>query len=148
MKPPNQMRTTIPRRLTPFDKANWTPRALEVFATAKALTSPDSITARHLLLALEAGDTVASKVFKRLGILPSAVLGCPAPTGLLPDGELYIEDFDDDFRRVFPGMAVTEAKDMGWQYLGTDCLLLLLARTGVSGVDLRYERVREAIIEV
>lgn len=142
------MRTGAPMRQTPFNKANWTPRALEVFATAKALAARGSITARHLLLALEAGDTVASQVFKRLGILPSGVLGCPAPAGLLPDGELFIQDFDAAFGFACPRMAVAEARAMGWPFLGTDCLLLLLARVGVPGIELPYDRIRQTIIEI
>lgn len=138
----------IPTPHARFEKANWTPRALEVFATAKALAAPSLITARHLLLALEAGDTVASRVFKRLGILPSAVLGCTAATALLPDGELHLGDFDAEFRRDFPRLAIAEAKSMGWMYLGTDGLLLMLARIGFMGLDLPYDRVRKTIIEV
>jgi len=136
-----------PTRRTPFEKANWTPRALEVFATAKALASPGSITRRHLLLALKAGDTVASRVSKRLGVVPSVALSCTPPAMLLPDGELYVEDFDADFGRDFPRLAVAEAKSMGWMYLGTDCLLLLLARLGISGVELQYDRIRQMFLD-
>jgi hypothetical protein len=133
---------------TPFEKANWTPRALEVFATAKALASPNPIGPRHLLLAMEAGDTFARRVFKKLGLLPSAVLNQPPPASLLPDGELYFEDFENDFGRSLPRLASAETRDMGWAYLGTAALLLLLARLGVVGFDLPYDRIRELVPEV
>jgi hypothetical protein len=141
------MSTAIPTPRTPFEKANWTPVALRVFATAKALASPDPIVGRDLLLALETGDTVASKVFKKLAITPSRTLSRTAPNALLPDGELYAEDFDVDFRRHFPRLAIMEARSMGWAY-GTECLLLLLARVGVSGFELQYDHIRRAINEV
>ena len=135
-------------RRTPFEKANWTPRALEVFATAKALASPNPIRPRDLLLAMEAGDTVARRVFKKLGMLPSAVLNQTPPASLLPDSELYFEDFENDFGRSLPHLAAAEARDMGWAYLGTDALLLLLARLGVAGFDLPYNRIREIVPQV
>jgi len=130
---------------TPFEKANWTPRALEVFATAKALALPNPIRPRDLLLAMEAGDTVARRVFKKLSMLPSAVLNQTAPASLLPDGELCFEDFENDFGRNLPGLAAAEAMSMGWVYLGTEALLLLLARQGVAGFDLPYDQIREIV---
>ncbi len=135
-------------RRTPFEKANWTPRALEVFATAKALASPNTIGPRDLLLAMEAGDTVACRVFQKLGILPSAVLNQTPPASLLPDGELCFEDFENDFGRSLPRLAAAEARGMGWAYLGTDALLLLLARLDVAGFDLPYNRIREIVPKV
>src|SRR5438046_5094380 len=104
--------------LTPFEKANWTPRALEVFATAKALASPNPIRPRDLLLAMEAGDTVAHRVFKELSMLPSAVINQTPPASLLPDGELCFEDFESDFGRSLPRLAAAEARGMcmGWVY--------------------------------
>ena len=126
---------------TPFQKANWTPRALQVFAAAKALAAPGPIELRHLLLALEAIDSVASRTLKRLGV----VLGS-APATLPPDGELYLDDFSVDLRQDFPGLAIAEAMRMGWSYLGTDCLLLFLTRVQVPGVELSYDAVRQAII--
>ena len=113
---------------------------------AKGLAS-GPITAGHLLMALGTGDRLATKVLKRLGILPSAPLqplSSPSP----PEVELYNEDFDADFRRDFPRLAIAEAESMGWTYLGTDCLLLLLARIGISGVDLPYDRIREVLREL
>jgi hypothetical protein len=127
---------------------NWTPRALEVFATAKALASPNPIRPRDLLLAMEAGDTVARRVFEKLSMLPSAVLNQTRPPSLLPDGELCFEDFDNDFGRSLPRLAATEARGMGWAYLGTEALLLLLARLGVAGFDLPYDRIREIVPHV
>jgi hypothetical protein len=133
---------------TPFEKANWTPRALEVFATAKALASPNPIRPRDLLLAMEAGDTVARGVFKKLSILPSAVLNETPPVSLLPDGELCFEDFENDFGWGLPRLAAVEARCMGCAYLGTEALLLLLALLGVEGFDLPYNRIREIVLEV
>ncbi len=135
-------------RRTPFEKANWTLRALEVLATAKALALPNPIKPQDLLLAMEAGDTVARRVFKKLSMMPSAVLNQTAPASLLPDGELYFEDFENDFGRSLPGLAAAEARSMGWAYLGTDALLLLLARLGVVGFELPYDRIREIVPQV
>ena len=129
---------------TRFDKANWTPRALEVFATAKALAVPGQIKRADLLLALESGVSVASGVFKRVGYLPSATLDRPAPEALVADGDLYREDFDPELQDCLPRDAHAEARNMGWQYLGTDSLLLLLARLGIAGLP--YDRVHEAIV--
>ena len=97
---------------------------------------------------MEAGDTVARRVFKKLGMLPSAVLNQTPPASLLPDSELYFEDFENDFGRSLPHLAAAEARDMGWAYLGTDALLLLLARLGVAGFDLPYNRIREIVPQV
>jgi hypothetical protein len=97
---------------------------------------------------MEAGDTVANRVFKKLGVLPSAVLNQTAPAGLLPDGELCFEDFESDFGRSLARLAAVEARDMGWAYLGTDALILVLSRLGVAGFDLPYNRIREIIPEV
>jgi hypothetical protein len=138
---------TVGKR-TPFEKANWTPRALEVFATAKALASPNPITPRDLLLAMEAGDTVARRVFKKLNMLPSALLNQTPPAGLLSDGELCFEDFENHFGQNLRRLAAAEAEGLGWAYLGTEALLLLLARLGVAGFDLPYDRIREIVPEV
>lgn len=134
----------MPNQRREFQKANWTPRALEVFATAKTLAAPGPIELHHLLLALSAGDAVASRALKRLGINPSAVLASTPTTTLLPDGELYTEDFSAGLKDFFH-FAAAEARSMGLKYLGTDCLLLVLARLGVAGVDLPYEAVRQAV---
>ncbi len=135
-------------RRTPFEKANWTPRALEVFATAKALASPNRIRPRDLLLAMEAGDTVARRVFMKLSMLPSAVLNQTPPASLLPDGELCCEDFEKDLGRSLPRLAAIEMRGLGGVYFGTESLLLVLARLGVAGVDLPYNRMREIVPEV
>jgi hypothetical protein len=135
-------------RRAPFEKANWTPRALEVFATAKALASPNRIRPRDLLLAMEAGDTIARRVFKKLGVLPSTVLNQAPPASLLPDGELCFEDFENNFGRGLPRLAEAEVSAVGWTYLGTEALLLVLARLGVAGFDLPYSRIREIVPEV
>jgi hypothetical protein len=81
-------------------------------------------------------------------MLPSAVLNQTPPTGLLPDGQLCFEDFEKDFGRSLPHLAAVEARGMGWAYLGTDALLLLLARLGVAGFELPYDRIREIVPEV
>jgi hypothetical protein len=99
-------------------------------------------------LALEAGETVATRAFQKLGTLPSLLLGRTPPQALSPDGELYNEDFDLAFRRDFPRLAIAEATSLGWPYLGTDALLLMLARVGVPEVDLTYARIREIVCEV
>ena len=121
---------------------------MEVFATAKVLASPNPIRPRDLLLAMEAGHTVARRVFQKLGTLPSAVLNQTPPASLLPDGELCFEDFENDFGRSLPRLAAVEARGMGWAYFGTDALLLLLARLGVVGFDLPHNRIREIIPEL
>ena len=100
------------------------------------------------MLAIEAGDTVARRVFKKLSILPSVVLNETPPVCLLPDGELCFEDFENDFGRGLPRLAALEARGMEWAYLGTEALLLLLARSGVEGFDLPYNRIREIVPEV
>ena len=130
----------------PFDKTNWTPRALQVFATAKVLAFPARITWVHLLLALEAGDSVATRVFQRLSFLPSVAFDRSPPPAVVPDAELFQEDFEPELRDGVPSGASAEATKMGWAYLGTDSLLLLLARRGVAGLKLPYDLVREAIL--
>ena len=115
---------------------------MEVFATAKALAVPEPISVRHLLLALEAGDTVAARTLKKLNLRPSTIFGRTPPAGLSAEGDLFLEDFELDLRRDLQRLAVAEAKSMGWMYLGTDALLLLVARLGATEVDLPYERVR------
>ena len=109
---------------------------------------PSLIAPRHLLLAFEAGDTVAMRVFSRLGVLPSALLGQTAPKALSPDVELYDEDLDAELCRDLSRFAIAEAKSMGRVYLGTEHLLLMLARVGVPGVDLPDERIRAAVREI
>ena len=74
------MRIAFPSRRTLFRKDNWTPRAVEVFATAKVMATPGLITTEHLILALEVGDTVASRAFKKLGLLISPSLTTSSPT--------------------------------------------------------------------
>ena len=139
--------TAIGKR-TPFKKANWTPRALEVFATAKALAAPNPMRPSDLLLAMEAGDTVARRVFGKLNLQPSTVLNQTPPASVLPDGELFFEDFENEFGRSLPRLAAAEETSMSWAYLGTEILLLLLARLGVAGFDLPYDRIREIVPQV
>jgi hypothetical protein len=137
------------RQDQPFEKANWTPRALEVLATAKKLASADGpVTADHLLLALEVGETVASQVLRRLAISPSTALGHSPPAALSPDGDLYYGDFETSLSEVFPRVAYEESKSVGAWYFGTEHLLLMLARRGTPGVDLQYDSIRQATLEV
>jgi hypothetical protein len=49
---------------------------------------------------------------------------------------------------VFPALAVEEAEAMGDDYVGAEHLLLFLAHAGLPGVDLPYERIRNAILEL
>jgi len=142
------MQPPLPTSSTPFQKANWTPGSLKVLATAKRLASGSGIGPYHLLLALEAGDSIAAQTLRLLGISPSAALGHTAPITLVPDDELYYEDFALDFRTVFPLVAIEETKSIGTWYLGSEHLLLLLARIGVPGVALPYDAIRQTILEL
>ena len=139
------MRTPFQSRRTPFPKDNWTPRAIEVLATAKAIAAPGQITGQDLLVAMEAIDTVASNVFKKLGLTPSAALGRTVPTHLCQDCELFIQDFAGTLGRDLQALASKEARSRKWSYLGTDGLLLALSRLGVSGIQLPYQRIAEII---
>ena len=139
------MRTPFQSRRTPFPKDNWTPRAIEVLATAKAMATPGQITGQDLLVAMEAIDTVASNVFKNLGLAPSAALGRSVPTQLCQDCELFIQDFAGTLGRDLQALAGKEARTRNWPYLGTDGLLLALSRLGVPGIQLPYEPIAEII---
>src|ERR1041385_4068317 len=110
------MRLAFQSRRTPFRKDNWTPRAIEVFATAKVIAAPGLMNAQHLALALEAGDTVASRAFKKLGLIPSAVLGQSAPDRLCPDGELFMQDFVGTLGRDLQALTIKEARSRNWSY--------------------------------
>lgn len=145
---PHFMSHSPPTSPTPFQKANWTPGSLKVLATAKRLAPGGRIGPHHLLVALEVGDGIAAQTLRRLGISPSAALGHSAPSVLAPEGELYYEDFAADFRAVFPHVAIEETKSLGTWHLGSEHLLLLLARTGVSGVALPYDAIRQTILEL
>ncbi len=57
-----------------------------------------------------------------------------------------IDDFEPDFGNLLQ-LAAVEARSMGWAYLGTDALLLLLARIDVAGVDLPYPQIREVVCD-
>jgi hypothetical protein len=142
------MPESLPTSPTPFQRANWTPGSLKVLATAKRLASGTRVGPHHLLVALETGDGIAAQTLRRLGISPSGALGLTAPSALAPDGELYYEDFARDFRAVFPQVAIEESRSLGTWYLGSEHLLLLLARTGVSGVALPYDAIRQTILEL
>jgi hypothetical protein len=131
----------------------WTPRAIKVLATARAIAAPANIKAEHLFLALEAvavvtGDHPASRALARLGISASAALGKPIPDSCPPNHFASWEVFDPSVSAVFPATAINEAKMIGHDYVGTEHLLLFLARVGVPGVDLPYERLRTTVIEL
>ena len=130
----------------------WTPRAAVVLATAKMSASAHGrISAADLLLAIEAttvahGENVASRTLKLLGVQPSTALARPASKACLRNRDLEIEDFDSSLSGVFPTLVIDEAKAMGSDYVGIEHLLLFLARVGVTGIDLPYERIRQTIL--
>ena len=131
-----------------IEQSRWTPRAGAVLATAKELAAPTGrITAEHILLALECGDHEVSRVLRVLAISPSAALGWPAPSSWSRRTDLYCEDFDSSLREL-PQLVIEEAKAMGDSYLGIEHLLLALARVGVPGVDLPYDRIKQTWCQV
>lgn len=131
----------------------WTPAAIRVLTTAKAIAGPAAhIEPEHLLLAFESvepdlGDGVACQALARIGIRPTAVLGRPAPESCPRNRYIPLSEFGPALSRVFPALAIEEAEAMGDDYVGAEHLLLLLARAGVPTVDLPYERIRKAILE-
>src|SRR5580704_7645966 len=86
------------------EQSRWTPRAIQVLATAKDLsTTRARIGPSGILLALEGGDHQVSRLLKQLGITPSAALNKAAPGSWSRKTELYYEDFDgslSDFPRL------------------------------------------------
>jgi hypothetical protein len=100
------------------------------------------------LLAMEAGDHLASRALRRLAICPSAAFGRPAPASLSRAVALYYEDFDYALRQYFPRRAFEEAKAMDSLYLGAEHILLCLARIGVAGLELPYEQIRQTILGI
>lgn len=130
------------------EQSKWTPRAVAVLATAKALASSGRrICGADLLLALECGDHEVSRVLRQLGISPSTVLGRAAPAVWSYNTELYWEDFDCSLSE-FPKLVLAEAVAMDDRYLGIEHLLLFLARIGVSGIDLPYDRIKKTWLEI
>jgi hypothetical protein len=125
-----------------------------VLTTAKAIAGPTAhIEPEHLLLAFESaelvlGNGIAWQVLARVGIRPSAALGRPAPEPSPRNRYIPLSEFDSTLSRVFPALAIEEAKAMGDDHVGVEHLLLFLARAGVPGVDLPYERIRETILEL
>ena len=144
---PNSSRTLFPLGFNGFKQSNWTPRAAMVLATAKDLAAPTrAISADDILLALECGDNQVSQVLRRLEISPSAALRRPAPQSWSRISELSLNDFDprlDDF----PQRVADEAAALGDRHLGSEHILLFLARSGISEVDLPYDRIKEAWLE-
>src|SRR3977135_358831 len=87
----------------------WTPRAIKVLSTAKAIAAPvGHIEPEHLLLALESvalayGENVASRALARVGIRPSAVLRRQAPESCPPNGYVSLAEFGPSLSATFPG---------------------------------------------
>jgi hypothetical protein len=132
----------------------WTPQVIKVLATAKAIAGARArIDPEHLFLAfesveLEIGDRSAWPALERVGIRPSLVLGRPAPSKCPRNRYIALSDFGPALSSVFPTLVIEEAKAMGDDYVGTEHLLLFLARVGVPGVDLSYEQIRKIILEL
>ena len=131
----------------------WTPAVIRLLTTAKAIAGPVGIEPEHLLLAFESaepdlGDGVAWRALARVGVRPSVLLGRPAPEPCQSSRYVPLSEFGPAISRVFPAVAVEEAEANGDDYVGAEHLLLLLARTGVPGVDLPYERIRKEILEL
>src|SRR6185503_11988184 len=132
----------------------WTPRALKVLSTAKGIATPSGhIEPSDLLLAFESvalayGDNVVSQTLARVGVRPSIALQCRAPESCPPNSYVSVADFGPSLSPVFPRLVIEEATAMGDDYVGIEHLLLFLARAGVPGVELPYERIRSAILEL
>jgi len=132
----------------------WTPAVIRVLTTAKAIAGPAAqIELEHLLLAFESaepdlGDGVAWRALARVGVRPSVLLGRPAPDPSPRNHYVPLSEFGQAVSSVFPTVAVQEAEAIGDDYVGAEHLLLLLARVGVPGVDLPYERIRKEILEL
>ena len=132
----------------------WTPRAIKVLSTAKAIAAQSGpIEAEHLLLAIESvalayGENVASQALARVGVHPSLALGRTLPESCPPNRYVSLNEFGPSLSGTFPGLVIEEATGMGNDYVGIEHLLLFLARAGVAGVDLPYERIRQAVLEL
>jgi len=129
-------------------RPKWTPRAFAVMATAKELASRSGrhILASDLLLALECGDHEVSRVFRQLGLSPSAAFGHAAPEKWSLKTELSWEDFDRTLHDL-PQFVFEEAAAMNDSHLGIEHLLLSLARVGVAGIDLPHDRIKQTWLE-
>lgn len=130
----------------------WTPAAIRVLTAAKANAGPAAqIEADHLLLGFESaepdlGDGIAWRALARLGVRPSTLLGRGAARSCPRNSYVPLPEFGPVVSRLFPGLAIEEAEAIGDDFVGAEHLLLLLARAGVPGVDLPYERIREEIL--
>ena len=129
----------------------WTPRAMKVLVTAKAISGPSGrIEVEDLLLAFESvaratGENPASRALARVGIRPSVVLGRRAPEPCPANRRLSLAEFGPSLSATFPSGVIEEAAAMGDDYVGIEHLLLFLAKIGVPGVELSYERIHQAI---
>ena len=127
---------------------------MKVISTAKAIAAPPrGISKEDLLLAMESvalqcGDNVASRALARVGVHPSTALGRPVPETCPPNRHVSPAEFDPSLSAVFPALAIEEARGMDNDYVGIEHLLLFLARVGVPGVDLPYDRIRQIILEL
>jgi len=125
-----------------------------VHSTAHEIAAPSGhIEAADLLLAFESvalayGDNVVSQALDRVGVRPSIALQCRAPESCPPNRYVSVADFGPSLSPAFPGLVIEEATAMGDDYVGIEHLLLFLARAGVPGVELPYERIRSAILEL
>jgi hypothetical protein len=132
----------------------WTPAVMRVLTTAKEIAGPASnIEPEHLLLAFESaepilGDGIAWQVLARIGVRPSGVLERPAPEICSPNRYISLTEFGPALSRGFPALVVEEAKAIGDDYVGAEHLLLFLARAGVPGVELPYDRIQTTIREL
>ena len=150
------MSLDYPTRTEAIEKpwGRWTPRAIKLLTTAKAIAGPGGqIEPQHLLLAFESvelgtGENPASQTLAHLGIRPSVALGSPAPQSCPPNRYISPSEFGPALSPLFPALVVEEAEAMGDDYVGVEHLLLFLARAGVPGVDLPYERIRDTIVEL
>jgi hypothetical protein len=132
----------------------WTPRAIKVLSTAKVIAaSTGHIEPQDLLLAFESvaldtGSNVASDALSCVGIQPSVALTREAPKLCPPNMYVSPADFGPSLTSAFPDLVVEEATAMGCDYVGIEHLLLLLARVGVPGIELPYDRIRKTILEL
>lgn len=82
----------------------------------------------------------------RLAIFPSTALGLKAPESWVLRTELYQQDFEASLGSLAQ-LAAEESKAMGDSHIGMEHILLAVARVGVPGVTLPYDRIREAWLE-
>ena len=99
-------------------------------------------------VALDTGANVASEALSCVGIQPSVALARALPKSCPPNMCVSPADFGPSLASVFPNLVIEEAAAMGCDYVGIEHLLLFLARVGVPGIELPYDRIRPKIIEL